>query len=322
MRFDWFPVRQEQALAAKQPSMTDEDNRPTTVVRHCDTLEEFLHDVSPRSRILPQIENYLGARSWLYRGHADADWVLTPSALRENSAALRPHSLFGIETTADQIFAERNALSEFYQASDDAGLSIPEDNQAVRRLMTEHRAPRFWPPDEILSLMAIAQHHGLPTRLLDWSLHPLKAAYFAASKAVSPDFKSSSGRIAVWIMTRHVVVLGGGSPPLRLVTAPASSNSNLRAQEGVFICAHAIEANDAPIDRDPVDKILADAKTRASTNNAMWIMPSLYHITLPLNKAAELLLELARDGVTRAKLYPDYYAVVQGMRETRLQKRP
>ena len=74
-----------------------------------------------------------------------------------------------------QCVKELNALMKFLSYADKLGLKVPT-NQKVRQLLEHEFQNTFdheksdWPDEDYYKLMALAQHYGIPTRALDWSL--------------------------------------------------------------------------------------------------------------------------------------------------------
>jgi hypothetical protein len=92
--------------------------------------------------------------TYWFRGHADLAWTLAPSALRYRTDDERDRAIM--------------LLHDF------------------KRLM-EMKLPRPPAATETLKWMQIAQHHGLPTRLLDWTQNAAAALYFACCSHFDKD---------------------------------------------------------------------------------------------------------------------------------------
>jgi hypothetical protein len=236
---------------------------------------------------------------------------------------------------------EASVIGSFFRFADIQGLSLPEVGTDVRQAMQlpstasslfyrEILLGRLWPPDSLLPVVGLAQHYGLPTRLLDWSRDALTAAYFAANGALrrvqrGERIHAREDRLAVWMFNMELLdhiqrleLRHSKKPPnipLTFVTAPAASNPNLRAQQGVFTAwrPNLKDRQHQKVDRRPLDELLDECINRDGID--LTSLSLFYKVTLPLGEAPALLHLLLRLGVNAAKLFPGYFGAAEAVRE-------
>lgn len=134
---------------------------------------------------------------FIFRGQSNADWELKSSFDR----------LFDDVQIANEILNEFKQDCEKYDFYNSAILN------------------------DSMSVMALGQHFGLPTRLLDWSFSPYIAAFFAFGDICLSDYNCDY--VAIWCINAQDEIFNQ-ELGLEIINIKQVGNHRLRNQDGLF----------------------------------------------------------------------------------------
>ncbi|NML44715.1 FRG domain-containing protein [Ramlibacter sp. G-1-2-2] len=218
-------------------------------------------------------------QGWAFRGHVDASWPLVPSLTRRLQLFSPDPRIWPLrEGRAMRVFRRK------------AHIHL-QDRSAL---------------DDDLRCLALMQHHGAATRLLDFTKSPFVAAFFALESASSdvavfalntpalwhraPDFNTTltRSRIDPRLPGNFERYFLGNKLPLLWYGEPSEMDSRLIAQSGLFVIPGLLD--------QPLDVIL---------DNYGGSQDLLVKFVLPLSMRDEAMRALYRMNVTYATLFPD-----------------
>lgn len=227
-----------------------------------------------------QFNDYIATRDgWAFRGQADAGWPLLsalPRRLLQNGVP-----------RGDWRQREERAIRIFRRK---AHVYLP-DKSAL---------------DDDLRCLAMMQHHGAPTRLLDFTKSPFVAAFFALEKArgpaavyglntpwiwaAGPDFDPALTRDAIdprvpGNFERHFAI---NKLPVVWFGEPREMDRRLIAQSGLLVVPGVLDK--------PLDQLLDEYARGQDLVERVLIGPEV---------RAEAMHELYRMNITQATLFPD-----------------
>ena len=253
--------------------------------------------------------------NFIFRGESSDKFKLIPSALREDNRnkVMRLGNCNGLENQMMRIAAEYNILRKFYYSCDDANLYVP--NCRIRKYPIDDVSVflnhETWLPEDLYEITGLAQHYGLPTRLLDWSKDIYVSLYFAclgAMKEKNLKTRINDDNMVLWALNAKKIESDksiGKIIPLKFIKPYYHGNPNLGAQKGLFTLWEFVtdEQRNKSVEITPLDTFLMKEAKDGKT--------LLYKLILPTKFAPHLYSMLRKLGYGASRIFPGYSGVSQ-----------
>ncbi len=222
----------------------------------------------------------------IWRGHANIDWELKAEVFRKQ-------------------YKETSLIHHFHARA-------------------ESRRPNCPPRDDYLAWLLLARHYGLPTRILDWSLSPLVALFFATED----DKETAScdgclwGLQAGW-MNQHMLartdqrLLAHSTPIVREFASMAflsdpERSELMRQRAGMAMALGTRELDPRVLAQQGIFTIHADGTDLAqiSTEDEPWRIS----FRVPAASKSNLRTLLSKLAIDRSTLFPDLGALAEELK--------
>lgn len=277
---------------------------------------------------------------FVFRGQWDANWQLLPTAWRTNNKQFNilkekiselscgtNHGTGQPTISSDELNyyiclnAEHQAHYDFCKLADELGFTVKLYNPGP--IQSKHISK--YTHDSISSLknLSVAQHHGIPTRLIDWTYNPMTACYFSIGREFRPSTEPEN--ISVWALNTKLlrqnssIILEEGnhgqqsniSLGINFIKPPFSESKYINSQKGLFTM---LRGNGLQYFHKNNNRFPSLQEFFSYYDNPRIDEPILYQINLSSKYADDLLLLLDREGISQAHLMPSLDKVSETVR--------
>lgn len=277
---------------------------------------------------------------FIFRGHSKQSYKLVPSSLREGKLNEYLSNWRSNDSILDrseflQILGEHELLHRFYEGCDESALNIPfsSDINFDFKVCRNITFPVFdeWLPSSMYRLAALAQHYGVPTRLLDWTRDINVAIYFSLTDYLKGSKPEENDHLEIWALNAHLIEKERNRLPLKIIKPPYRENPNLSAQKGIFtlwtiykdtIIPPSIQKGNEKVivvdtkfavDSRPLDMLLTDYFQK---NKESCLGTYLYKIQIPID-IPTLYDYISKMRSNARYLFPGYSGICREMKENR-----